>query len=89
MNELAPCSGREGDIGRELVMCCVYVGRVAEVVSVPRKGWGCLGGIVDTRCRRKGAHGGQKEGNGSINHGSTTALEAIQPRGLHMVSYGD
>lgn len=37
VNELAPSGGGEGGIGWELVMCCVYVGRVAEIVGVPRK----------------------------------------------------
>ena len=39
MNEPAPSSpsGGQGGIGWELVMCSVYVGRVAKIVGVPRK----------------------------------------------------
>jgi hypothetical protein len=71
------------------------MGRVAEVVGIPSEGWGCLGGVVDAICRRErrvmpeDVHGEKKEDDGarkkvkSNDHGSTTALEAIN----HMFLY--
>lgn len=51
MDELA--AAHRGDIGRELIMRCVDVGRVAIVVGVPWQRHRCPRRVIDARFRRE------------------------------------